>query len=350
MSFDVNEGVGLCCEAGGGGHARQAVMRLPELQSGEQNEPCAPPLHSHLREQIAFSSHRCGWERGVWRGQRSASRKRFTIRLRGGASQDNILANAQQQEQRRVGKDGGLQPEMESELSSDIRELLEDPQKLDLAYNLTVDQFHNERDEAGGQLSDEAMEHYFWSHMLLRHPEIQQHDYTKAHWTEFLGSFFCLDGQANKEMLDNLEQLWTEEQARGAVPDIESATMQDLMYMSSQAMARARRPLLHVPTDYLWLDEGLRELADGGTLLLAPGDLVPSEAHPPRGLPEDEQDEDDKEERSDEEGWSYVVEVLNLLVLLTGTKVEILTQKALLASPPRTFNPWIFRATIITVC
>ena len=197
-----------------------------------------------------------------------------------------------------------------SELSPEMAELLADPQKRELAYNLTVAEFHKQRDKCGGDLSEETMEEYFWSHMLLRHPDVQTHEYNETHYEEFLWSFFGIE-EEDEAHLEPLERLWAQEQARGAVGDIREASRADLVQMSSKYLVSSRRLLLHVPRDFAHMDQALDQLADGGTLLVGPGAFVPSATL-----------EDSHRQEGDEEGPGYVVESHRHALLIRGSFVE----------------------------
>jgi hypothetical protein len=197
-----------------------------------------------------------------------------------------------------------------SELSPEMAELLADPQKRELAYNLTVAEFHKQRDKCGGDLSEETMEEYFWSHMLLRHPDVQTHEYNETHYEEFLWSFFGIE-EEDEAHLEPLERLWAQEQARGAVGDIREASRADLVQMSSKYLVSSRRLLLHVPRDFAHMDQALDQLADGGTLLVGPGAFVPSATL-----------EDSHRQEGDEEGLCYVVESHRHALLIRGSFVE----------------------------
>ena len=197
-----------------------------------------------------------------------------------------------------------------SELSPEMAELLADPEKRELAYNLTVAEFHKQRDKGGGDLSEETMEQYFWSHMLLRHPDVQTHEYNETHYEEFLRSFFGIE-EEDEAHLEPLERLWAQEQARGAVGDIREASRADLIQMSSKYFVSSRRLLLHVPRDFAHMDQALAQLADGGTLLVGPGAFVPSATL-----------EDAHRQEGDEEGMCYVVESHRHALLIRGSFVE----------------------------
>jgi hypothetical protein len=196
-----------------------------------------------------------------------------------------------------------------SELSPEMAELLADPEKRELAYNLTVAEFHKQRDKGGGDLSEETMEQYFWSHMLLRHPDVQTHEYNETHYEEFLRSFFGIE-EEDEAHLEPLERLWAQEQARGSVGDIREASRADLVQMSSKYFASSRRLLLHVPRDFAHMDQALAQLADGGTLLVGPGAFVPSATL------------EDARQEGDEEGLCYVVESDRHALLIRGSFVE----------------------------
>lgn len=231
-------------------------------------------------------------------GERRAA-KAPALRLRGGATSaggDNA--------------DGAADALELSRTQREMDELLADPIKRELTYNLTLAEFHKQRDKAGGDLSEEAMEQYFWSHMLLRHPNVTTSEYNEQHYEEFLRSFFGVE-EEDEAHLEPLARLWAEEQARGAVGDIQDASKADLVQMSAKYIVASRHLLLHVPRDFAHVDQALVDLADGGTLLVGPGEFMPS------GTLEDA----DRDE-GDEEGLCYVVESERRALLIRGSFVE----------------------------
>ena len=205
--------------------------------------------------------------------------------------------------------------DIESEDSPELVEMLADPRKRDLAYNATVMAFHREQDRAGGQLSEDRVKHYFWSHMLLRHPEIESQDYNETHFVEFIDSFHDIDVEDVPHEA-SLESMWMAEQARGRVGPLENATTRELVSMSERAFLAMRRPLLHVPRDYPSLDLALPELSDGGTLLVGRGEFSPSAVEGRDGG----QREEEGEEEEEEEG--YLVESGRHGLLISGSFIE----------------------------
>ena len=207
---------------------------------------------------------------------------------------------------------------MDSELSPELSAMLADPEKRELAYNLTVAEFHREQDKAGGMLPDEKVARYFHSHMLLRHQHLEPSEYTEQHYIEFAHSFYGVsDTEEDRALLDSLDGMWAGERERGGIGDWKTAREEDIIGLSAKYLAAVRRPLLHVPRDMLSLDQALAELADGGTLLVGSGDFVPSVSTvPERGLEHGDGECKDQGERS------YIVEADRHALLIRGSLVE----------------------------
>jgi len=231
------------------------------------------------------------------------------LRLRGGAEPAGAgVADADQ-------RGDGV---MDAELSPELSAILADPVRRELAYNITIVEFHRERVRAGGTLSDEKVARYFYSHMLLRHPDLEPSDYSEEHWKEFACSFCGVsDTEENQKLLKSLNGMWAEEATRGTIASWETAREEDMVNLSEKYVNSVRRPLLHVPRDMQSLDEALPELADGGTLLVGGGDFVPAGATLPGH--EKEQADGDFEE---EEERTYAVEGDRHALLIRGSFVE----------------------------
>ena len=190
-------------------------------------------------------------------------------------------------------------------------------------------EFHRERDRCGDELSEERMQHYFWSHMLLRHPDVDAHFYNETHYAEFLDSFFAIDDDDGAYDPAALEAAWSAEQSRGRVGALENASMEEMVRMSARAVEESRRPLLHVPRDFTTLDLALPELEDGGTLLVARGDFVVSAAAGDAGaaageagLPAGQPGYVARDEAELQEGSGYVVEQGRRGLLVSGSFVQ----------------------------
>ena len=190
-------------------------------------------------------------------------------------------------------------------------------------------EFHRERDRCGDELSEERMQHYFWSHMLLRHPDVDSRFYNETHFAEFLDSFFAIDDDGGAFDPAALEAAWSAEQSRGRVGALENASMDEMVMMSARALEESRRPLLHVPRDFTTLDLALPELDDGGTLLVARGDFVVSAAAgdagaaaDDAGLPAGQPGYEARDEAGLQEGSGYVVEQGRRGLLVSGSFVE----------------------------
>ena len=95
------------------------------------------------------------------RPRAAASVAAGVLRLRGGGADTEPAAAG--------GNDADLRGDgvMDAELSPELSAMLADPVRRELAYNVTVVEFHRERVRAGGTLSDEKVARYFYSHMPL---------------------------------------------------------------------------------------------------------------------------------------------------------------------------------------